>query len=140
MFRKFLAVTLLSGCAAFAPGYLAEADKRAADSFQIISELLAKADLGEYRAASSYDPAVDDYARAIAGMETAKLLAGGSTVAGPAAETARAAQLVVIDACLTNLKSMAALHKSGGLLPNVGLTQTVRVPCDQAVRVLQALK
>ena len=140
MVRFFVLGALLSGCAAFAPPYQAEADRMATESFAATSELLAKAELGEFVTPQSYPPAVDTYAKAISGMETARLLASTGGTATEAAETAKATQLAVIDACLANIKSLAGLHRSGGLIPGTGATQPVRVACDQAVRAIQALR
>lgn len=140
MRRVIFLAAFLCACSPFAPPYQAEADASASRSFEATSEILARVELGQYETPRSYPAAIDDYVKAISAMETARLLVSSAPADAAPAEAAKDAQLQVVDACLANIKTLADMHKSLGLVPGSGVTQPVRVTCDQAVRTIQALR
>lgn len=138
----FLGVLAVSGCGYFAPAYVQDADMRATNSFQGLSEMLAKAELGQYQSKSSFTGAVDQYAAVISQMETAAFALGG--VAQPTRETplarAKASQRAVVSICIQQMRALAEHHEKSGLGPANGALQGARISCDQAVKVIRATK
>lgn len=138
----FLVVLAVAGCDYFAPAYIKDADTRATNAYQSLSEILAKAELRLYLDKESFTGAVDQYTAVISQMETASFAIGGlveKTAKTPLA-TAQSEQRAVVVICIDQVRMLAQHHEQYGLDPTFGVLQPVRVSCDQAVKVIRATK
>ncbi len=126
-----LVLALTTGCARIIPEYPAEMAKSYAEGYKLISEIVAKVELGELGSASSYPKTVDQYAKAIAAIETAKMMALGLSEVGGTSQTASDNIAQQMKNCLDAIKDMAELHKLGDLEPNSG-AQIFRLDCSNA--------
>ncbi len=113
--------------------------KLATKSYNDLSTLLAKAELGALRSNSSFDKSVDNYAAIVSGYETVRLYVGSSNPQDNSAVGASSSTLGrLIDICLQQVKFLAEAHKASGIKPGSGITQPVRVSCDAATRSITA--
>ncbi|MCG3267161.1 hypothetical protein [Yoonia sp. I 8.24] len=139
-FKQLFFVMLLSSCSFFAPAYVEEADTRATEAYETLSNILAKAELGELSDPETFAASVDSYALIISKLETAAFSVGGT----PTEETsqprdeAQSSLNAVIQSCLTLVKLFASEHETDGIVVGSGTTQPVRISCDQAVKAIRA--
>lgn len=110
----------IAGCARIIPEYPAEMAKNYAEGYKIVSELVAKVELGELGSTASYTGSVDSYAKAIASIETAKMMALGLSEVSATSIEASENIAQQMQACLDAIGDMTKLHKLGDLEPDSG--------------------
>jgi len=140
LFRTVIFSFLLVGCSVFAPKYLQDADIRTTEAYEKISTLLAQADLGQLENRNSYGGVSIEYAEIIGQLETVRLAFSSnvdSTSDGLVTQSTNELNSV-IDSCIELVKLFAKEHENAGIVAASGITQTVRVACDQAVRAVRA--
>lgn len=133
---------ILSACSIFAPPYVEEADARATEAYEVLSKILAKADLGLLRSPSTFNDYADDYATVISKFETAAFSVGGAPSGENSTPLAQAKTSlnVILQSCLNLVKLFSKEHKEFGIVEGSGTVQPVRVSCDQAVKAIRATK
>lgn len=101
--------------------------------------LLAKAELGRFRQASSFNGAADSYAKVIGGFQVGRFVAVGLP---PDADVAGADALNPQDGfiarCVDQVRRMAATHRTSGIAPDAAIIGTVRHDCAAAARAVAA--
>ncbi|WP_299508406.1 hypothetical protein [uncultured Roseobacter sp.] len=105
--------------------------KSYAEGYEAVSEIIAKVELGELGSAASYPATVDDYAKAIASIETARMMALGLSEVGGTSKAASDNLASQMQNCLDAIRDIAELHKLGDLQPNAG-GQIFRLDCSNA--------
>jgi len=142
---KFLAMPLmliLVGCSFFAPAYVKEADTRATEAYQEISNIMSRAELGALEDKSTYSEYIDNYANAISLLETASFSIGGTPDDDAQDLLAKSLQNLnaVLNICISQVKIFASEHEEFGIDPSSGIIQPVRVSCDEAVKAIRSTK
>lgn len=119
-----------AACDVFEPRYPETVTQSAAQGLQSLSELVAKAELGDFRTPGSYSGASDKYAQTLARIEVARSWVAGQADPKDTRPLAQAAMLMSEDltSCIQGVRDMAERHKSSGL-PERG-TSTVRFSCE----------
>lgn len=102
--------------------------------------LLAKAELGRFRHASSFDAAADSYAEIIGGFEVGRFvtLVGLPPEGNAADDSALNPQDRLIAGCTAQVRQMAAQHQAAGIAPDSPLPETLRKSCSAAARAVAA--
>lgn len=139
--RSTLIAALLSvsGCSAFAPAYVRDADTKATSGYEELSVLLAKAELGAFEDNSSYADQVDEYASVVSKFAVAKLAFAKSGTGSGVTRAAAANSLdILITNCISLVEGLADEHELAGIVPKTGTTQPAQVGCDAAVKAIRA--
>lgn len=136
-----VAVLLLAGCQTFAPAYDATLDTQMSTAYQGVAKLSAEIELGTYADASTYTTATPEYTTIISSLTVAALRADTLPVQAKApAEKARTLLVGLIKGCQSQVTGIAGIHRASGLAPGAGISASMMVSCDQAMRAAQALK
>lgn len=131
-----VAVTLFTaGCASFFPAYQDGVGANVSSGFEIVSELVATTELGDFSDPSSYTDAAPRYAQALASFETARTLAAAARASGPAVRAATKVDESLRN-CTEAVTIMAADHKASGLPDGVGYVN-VRNTCALPFTILK---
>lgn len=133
-------VSLLGGCAMFAPRYDATLDAKASGAYEQVAHLAASGELGSYADKASFTATAPFYAEAHAQLAVAKMRATALPVQGRRAEAARASLVTLIDGCSARVTSFAAQHRKFGIQPETGASQSMMITCDQAARAARVMK
>lgn len=131
--RLLLATALLVfpvGCAVFEPAYPSSVSQSAAAGLTGVSELVAAAQLGDFRNPGSYKDASSDYAATLAQLELARSWVAARATSGDRLPAAKAAKLLADDlsTCASGVQEMAQQHRSAGL-PATSAYSLVQTTC-----------
>jgi len=134
-------VISLSGCALFAPAFDKVLADKSTSAFENVSRLAANIELGSYSEPASYTAASELYVDVQAELSVASLRAGTLPISGRGTSAAARDDLVgFINGCKAQVESTARLHRSEGLQPAAGASQSMLVVCDQAARAARAME
>ncbi|MGB3315686.1 MAG: hypothetical protein WBB85_14855 [Albidovulum sp.] len=133
LYKGFSATSLviaLTGCAVFEPAYPDPVTKTAADGLEVVSELVAAAQLGDFSKPASYHNAAPRYAAAVARLEVVRGWALNRSEADDGLPATEAVKLMADDlgTCVTGVQDMAERHRSVGLAQSPAYT-TIRLTC-----------
>ncbi|MEE4279409.1 MAG: hypothetical protein V2I82_13155 [Halieaceae bacterium] len=122
------------------PAYDARLDTAVSSAHTAAAKITACIDLGLCATAESFAEQEANYIEAIANLKTAGLIAGSLPASNDTARASREDLVSFVDGCREQLVSLAQLHLAGQTKPELGMTQSVDVSCDQALRAAQAMK
>jgi hypothetical protein len=128
----FVACAVLSAVAACSqnPQFRMTNANEAYSSLSGLYVLLAKAELGMFRSASSFRDSADDYATTIAGFQLGRLLDDDRPAAG--IEPSPGELDAAIARCVDLVERLSLLHRTRGVAPGSPAIPAVRESCDAA--------
>jgi hypothetical protein len=131
----------LSGCVGFVPPYDVTLDTKSTTAFEGVSKIDAQVELGAFEGAETYAKAEETYADILTNLRVADLRARSAPVSERGATaTARDQLSKLLTSCKDKVQTIARRHRTSGLAPDAGLTESMVSSCDLAATAARALK